>query len=181
MKCKAFFLLLCLLSCTGAHAECTYDSDKNMLSRVVAIDSSNGAIYGKPNPNDPVSAPSPLILNDKEIVLTFDQGPHPKYTDYILFSLDKFCVKAVFFLSGSAAAANPAWVRDIAARGHTVAAGPWSPSPDFTVLSAEAARSEIEKGFAAVGKAAGGQIAPFFRASSNLLPPPVLAHLKERG
>ncbi len=181
MKCKAFSLVLCLLGFTSARAECTYESAKGMLSRVVAVESANGAIYGKRPAGDASEAPSPLVLNDKEIVLTFDQGPHPKYTDYILFSLDKFCVKAVFFFSGSAAAANPVWVREVAARGHTVAAGPWSLSPDFTVLSADAAKKEIEKGFAAVAKAAGTQPAPFFRIQPNLMPPTVLAHLKERG
>src|SRR5215472_1628378 len=181
MKCKAFSFLLCLLGLTGAKAECSYDSNKGMLSRVVAVDSSNGAIYGKRPEGSASNAPSPLVLNDKEIVLTFDQGPHPKYTDYLLFSLDKFCVKAVFFFAGSAAAANPVWVREVAARGHTVAAGPWSLSPDFTVLSAGAATKEIENGFAAVEKAAGTHPAPFLRIQSNLIPPAVLAHLKERG
>jgi peptidoglycan/xylan/chitin deacetylase (PgdA/CDA1 family) len=152
-----------------------------MLSRVVAVDSSNGAIYGKRPDGNAFNTPPPLILNDKEIVLTFDQGPHPKYTDYILFSLDKFCVKAVFFFAGNAAAANPAWVREVAARGHTVAAGPWSLSSDFTVLSADAAKKEIEQGFAAVEKVAGTQPAPFFRIQSNLMPPAVLAYLRERG
>jgi peptidoglycan-N-acetylglucosamine deacetylase len=181
MKCKAFSLVLCLLGFTGAKAECTYVSGKGMLSRVVAVGPSNGAIYGKRPDGHASGAPSPLVLNDKEIVLTFDQGPHPKYTDYILFSLDRFCVKAVFFFSGNASAANPVWVREAAARGHTVAAGPWSLSPDFTVLSADAAKMEIEKGFAAVEKAAGTHPAPFFRIQSNLIPPIVLAHLKERG
>jgi peptidoglycan-N-acetylglucosamine deacetylase len=106
MKCKAFSLVLCLLGFSGASGECTYDSHKSMLSRVVAVDSSNGAIYGKRPDGDTSDAPLPLVLNDKEIVLTFDLGPHAKYTDYILFSLDKFCVKAVFFFSGSAAAAQ---------------------------------------------------------------------------
>jgi peptidoglycan/xylan/chitin deacetylase (PgdA/CDA1 family) len=181
MKCKAFSLVLCVLGFAGARAECTYESHKSMLSRVVAVDSSNGTIYGRRPDSDASDAPSPLLLNDKEIVLTFDLGPHAKYTDYILFSLDKFCVKAVFFFSGSAAAANPVWVREVAARGHTVAAGPWSPSPDFTVLSADAAKKEIEASFAAVERAARTQPAPFFRFPSNLIPPVVLTHLKERG
>jgi peptidoglycan/xylan/chitin deacetylase (PgdA/CDA1 family) len=182
MKCKAFFFAWCLLGFTGAKAECTYESNRGFLSRVVAVDSSNGAIYGKRQGGGTSDAPSPLVLNDKEIVLTFDQGPHPKYTDYILFSLDRFCVKAVFFFAGNAAVANPVWVREVAARGHTVAAGPWSLSPDFTVLSADAAKKEIEKGFAAVEKAAGTRPAPFFRIQSNLMmPAAVLAHLKERG
>src|SRR5262249_21205655 len=139
MKRKAFSFVLCLLGFTAAKAGCTYESNRGMLSRVVAVDSSNGAIYGKRPDGGASNAPSPLVLNDREIVLTFDQGPHPKYTDYILFSLDKFCVKAVFFFAGNGAAANPVWVREVAARGHTVAAGPWSLSSDFTVLSADTA------------------------------------------
>jgi peptidoglycan-N-acetylglucosamine deacetylase len=181
MKCKAFSIVLYLLGFPGASAECTYESHRGMLSRVVAVDSSNGAIYGKRPDGNASNVPSPLVLNDKEIVLTFDQGPHPKYTDYILFSLDKFCVKAVFFFAGNASAANQVWVREVAARGHTVATGPWSLSPDFTVLSADAAKQEIEKGFAAVEKAAGTHPAPFFRIQSNLMPPAVLAYLRERG
>jgi peptidoglycan/xylan/chitin deacetylase (PgdA/CDA1 family) len=153
-----------------------------MLSRVVAIGLANGAVDEKPDPGDASSAPYPLHLNDKELVLTFDQGPHAKYTDYILFTLDRFCAKAVFFFSEKAALENPVTVREVASRGHTVAVGPRSISADFTGVSFEAAKAKIEKGFAAVGKAAGGPVAPFFRApSAGQLSPGMMAYLKERG
>ena len=182
MKFPAFALVLsCLFNLTAAHAECTDDSKKSMLSRVVAIGSTNGTIDGKPVPGEPDKAPYPLKLNDKELVLTFDQGPHAKYTDYILFTLDRFCAKAVFFFSERAALENPDTVREVAARGHTVAVGPRLMSADFIGISLEAAKSKIERGFAVVGKATGGQVAPFFRAPSEGMSPSLVAYLKERG
>ncbi|MGA7323531.1 MAG: polysaccharide deacetylase family protein [Rhodomicrobium sp.] len=150
-----------------------------MLSRVVAVDSANGAIYGRIDTAD--NAPPALVLNDKEIVLTFDQGPHPTNTEYILYTLDRFCAKAVFFFTGSAAIANPEMVREIARRGHTIAAGPWSASADFANIPIEDAKSEIEKGLTAVAKAAEGQVAPFFRISTSVPAPDVLAYFRQRG
>jgi peptidoglycan/xylan/chitin deacetylase (PgdA/CDA1 family)/uncharacterized caspase-like protein len=43
---------------------------------------------------------SGLKLPAKSLVLTFDDGPHPRYTDRILEILKKFGVKAVFFQLG---------------------------------------------------------------------------------
>ena len=134
-------------------------SKKSMLSRVVAIGPANGAIDGTAAPGEPGGMPYPLKLNDKELVLTFDQGPHGKYTDYILGTLDRFCAKAVFFFSERAALENPDTVREVAARGHTVAVAPRL-SADFIGISLEAAKAKIERVFAVVGK--GGQVAPFF-------------------
>jgi len=182
MKFPAFALVVsCLINLAAAHAECTDDSKKSMLSRVVAIGSTNGTIDGKPDPGEPGKVAYPLELKDKELVLTFDQGPHAKYTGYILFTLDRFCAKAVFFFSERAALENPDTVREVAARGHTVAVGPRLMSADFIGTSFEAAKSKIETGFAAVGKATGGQVAPFFRAPSEGLSPSIMAYLKERG
>ena len=182
MKFPAFALAVsCLINLTAAHSECADDSKKSMLSRVVAIGPTNGAMDGKPVPGEPGNVPYPLKLNDKELVLTFDQGPHAKYTDYILFTLDRFCAKAVFFFSERAALENPDTVREVAARGHTVAVGPRLMSADFIGISFEAAKSKIERGFATVGKATGGQVAPFFRDPSDGLSPSTMAYLKERG
>jgi peptidoglycan-N-acetylglucosamine deacetylase len=41
-----------------------------------------------------------LPLSDKEIVLTFDDGPVPRYTNQILDILAAQCVSATFFLVG---------------------------------------------------------------------------------
>jgi peptidoglycan/xylan/chitin deacetylase (PgdA/CDA1 family) len=41
-----------------------------------------------------------LPLSDNEIVLTFDDGPIPRYSNQILDILATQCVKATFFLVG---------------------------------------------------------------------------------
>jgi peptidoglycan/xylan/chitin deacetylase (PgdA/CDA1 family) len=182
MKFQVFGLVIYLFSLSAAAAsECAYGSDKSMLSRVVAIDSANGAIYEKRSTDSAASdTPLPLVLNEKEIVLSFDQGPHATNTEYILYTLDRYCVKAVFFFTGSTALANPDAVRDVAQRGHTIAAGPWTASADFANITTENAKVEIEKGLTAVAMAADAPVAPFFRIPTAAPAPHVLAYLKER-
>ena len=111
------------------------------------------------------------------MVLLFDGGPHSAYTGYVLDILDQHCAKAAFFFSGISALANPEAVRDVARRGHTLAA-----SADLAALPAGDAEAEVEKGFAAIVKSSpGAAVAPFFRAVSGSDRPETLDFLKARG
>ena len=56
----------------------------------------------------------------QEVVLTFDDGPLPRYTNQILDILAAECVKATFFLVGRMAQAYPEGVRRMRDAGHTV-------------------------------------------------------------
>lgn len=56
----------------------------------------------------------------RHALLTIDDGPHPEHTPAILDILDRHGLKAVFFLIGDRAAAHPALVREIVARGHEI-------------------------------------------------------------
>ncbi len=94
------------------------------------------------------SFPQTLPLADKEIVLTFDDGPLPATTSRVLRALADQCVKATFFLIGRNAAANPEMVRRIAADGHTVGHHTWS-HPILPLLREDAARREVDQGIAA--------------------------------
>ena len=49
-----------------------------------------------------------LPLANHEIVLTFDDGPSPRYTDRVLAILAAECVKATFFMVGEMAQMFPA-------------------------------------------------------------------------
>lgn len=165
----------------NAH-ECNYNSSSSFLSRVIAIDSSDGPVYrGTKHDGSAPEAPPALELHDKEAVLIFDHGPHPIYTGYILDILDRHCAKATFFFAGSAALSHPAAVRDAARRGHTLAAGPSSSAATFATLPVDRAEGEIEKGLAAVAKASGGPVAPFFRGPPTDIPAPTLSYLRNRG
>src|SRR5262245_35245945 len=61
-----------------------------------------------------------LPLKDHEVVLTFDDGPLPPYTNAILDTLASQCVKASYFLVGQMARSYPYLVRRLYNAGHTV-------------------------------------------------------------
>ena len=54
------------------------------------------------------------------VALTFDDGPAQPTTRQILELLDKYSVKATFFVSGANALKHPEIIREIIARGHTI-------------------------------------------------------------
>lgn len=56
----------------------------------------------------------------KQIVLTFDDGPHPCQTRQILDVLDKYGIKATFFVIGINAKNYPGIVREVLERGHEI-------------------------------------------------------------
>jgi len=73
-----------------------------------------------------VSYPSPYVItrwggeNKKKIVLTFDDGPDPRYTADVLDVLKKYQAKATFFVVGMNASANPDLLRRIVNEGHEI-------------------------------------------------------------
>jgi len=106
-----------------------------------------------------------LPLADKEVVLTFDDGPLPRYTDQILDILASQCVKATFFLVGRMAHNFPAAARRVYEAGHTIGTHSEDHPSRFGNLSVEKLRREIDGGIADVGAALGdpSELAPFFR------------------
>ena len=61
-----------------------------------------------------------LPLDDKEVVLTFDDGPMPPYTNRVLETLAHECVKANYFIVGRMARGYPDLLRRIHAEGHVI-------------------------------------------------------------
>ena len=58
--------------------------------------------------------------NEKRIYLSFDDGPHPIATPFVLEQLEKYDAKASFFCIGKNVAEHPAIYEQIIAKGHTV-------------------------------------------------------------
>lgn len=135
---------------------CATRSDVLGLSRVVEVDTRKGPLFGT------TPAGEFAFLKDREVVLTFDDGPLRPYTRAVLKALDAHCTKATFFMVGRMAVSDPAMVREVARRGHTVAAHTWSHAK-LQNVSVDKAKDEIELGFSAVTRAMQGPIAPFFR------------------
>ena len=147
------------------------------VSRIVEIDAKAGPLYGGFTKYEK----EPRFLGPKEVVLTFDDGPLPKYTKPILDALDRFCTKATFFYVGQMAQAYPDMVKEVMGRGHTMGTHTWSHPLNLRALTLAKAEDQIERGFAAVALAAGQPIAPFFRFPGLSDSGPLLAHLQERG
>jgi peptidoglycan/xylan/chitin deacetylase (PgdA/CDA1 family) len=59
------------------------------------------------------------------VALTFDDGPHPRATPAVLDVLDRYRVRATFFVLGRELARFPALGQEITGRGHEVAVHGW--------------------------------------------------------
>ena len=58
--------------------------------------------------------------HEKAVYLTFDDGPLPETTPFILDTLREFGVRATFFMVGDNAARHPELVEEVLRRGHSV-------------------------------------------------------------
>jgi peptidoglycan/xylan/chitin deacetylase (PgdA/CDA1 family) len=154
-----FAVCMLVMTWTSAKADCPGNPDALGIERVITVDPNEHPRVGS------MQYPETLPLNDKEVVLTFDDGPIPLYTNRILGALAAECVKATFFMVGRQAHAYPAEVRKVYNEGHTVGSHSETHPLIFTRLSTGAAEQEIDQGIASVSAALGDPraLAPFFR------------------
>ena len=66
------------------------------------------------------------FLRNKEVVLTFDDGPWPDNTPKVLEALANHCTKAVFFPIGKHASYYPEILKKVAEGGHSIGSHTWS-------------------------------------------------------
>lgn len=90
----------------------------------------------------------------KKVAITFDDGPHPKYTQAILDILKAHHAKATFFVLGSRVDFYPEITKRIVKEGHEIGNHTWD-HKDLTTLSPEAINEELEKTNHAVKNATG--------------------------
>ncbi len=159
-------------------AECPR-KDALGTSRVLTVDAATFPRVGLK------SFPQTLPLEDREVVLTFDDGPWPPTDRKVLAALAQECVRATFFLIGRNASAYPELVRRMAAEGHTVAHHTFA-HPNLKHMKPQAAIGEIDKGIAAVEAALHGTASttpstPFFRFPYFEMTPATLDVLQKRG
>src|SRR5438105_4571562 len=124
------------------------------VSRMVVIDTTGGPGFGF------LQYKQFDFLTDKEVVLTFDDGPWPT-TPAVLKALADECTKGVFFPVGKHTTYHPEILRQVAAAGHTIGSHTWSHAHlDGKKMTEQMAKEEIEKGFSAVKMALGTAPAP---------------------
>ncbi|MFC9479294.1 polysaccharide deacetylase family protein [Streptomyces griseus] len=132
-----------------------------------------GQVRGRPSPYrlDPMTANTPpryrparppvrtrpfehLPELGHSMVLTFDDGPDPRYTPGILATLREHAVRAMFFVCGEMAEGNADLLREMADDGHVVGNHSWS-HPLIPKLSRSAIRDELGRTSEVVERALG--------------------------
>ena len=146
------------------------------VARTVEIDTTGGPGFGFEHfkQHD--------FLRDKEVVLTFDDGPWLNTTAAVVKALADECVRATFFIIGKHATYYPEVLRQVAAGGHSVGSHTWS-HQDLSKKTVEEAKAEVEKAVSAIRWALGdqGQQTPFFRFPALRHPPEMVTYLGERN
>jgi peptidoglycan/xylan/chitin deacetylase (PgdA/CDA1 family) len=146
------------------------------ISRIVEIDTTGGPGFGFEH------FKQLDFLRDKEVVLTFDDGPWPHNTPAVLKALADQCTTGIFFSIGKHATYHPEILKQVAAAGHTIGAHTWSHANlNGKKMTEQMAKDEIEKGFSAVKWALGTAPAPFFRFPALQHPPALVTYLGTRN
>ena len=146
------------------------------VARVVQIDTTGGPGFGFEH------FKQLDFLRDKEVVLTFDDGPWPVNTPAVLKTLAEECTKAIFFPIGKHATYYPEILKHVAEEGHTIGAHTWSHANlNNKKLTDDQRKEEIEKGFSAVKWALGTAPSPLFRFPALQHPPTMVTYLGERN
>src|ERR1041385_6583958 len=103
----------------GTTADC---KNPNALGveRVVQIDTTGGPGFGFEH------FKAYDFLKDKEVVVTFDDGPRLGNTTAVLKTLADQCTTGIFFPIGKHATYYPEVLKQVAAAGHTVGSHTWS-------------------------------------------------------
>ncbi len=143
-------------------------------SRTVTLDTSGGARFGSSHGGHR------NFLRQKEVVLTFDDGPVPGKTSKVLDVLKSHCAKATFFMVGQMASNSPHLVKRALAEGHTVGTHSYS-HRNLGSTNGKSAIQDVDRTIRAVNRAAGRKVSPFFRFPYLSENRSVNNYLKKRG
>ena len=146
-----------LPTATAVAGECPGNPDAIGTSRTIVVDANEHPRLGG------MQYRESLPLEDKEVVLTFDDGPLPPKTNKVLDILAKECVKATFFLVGKMATTFPDVVRKIEADGHTIGTHSQSHPLKLHKVALAKAEEELHGGIVSVTSVLGQPPAPFIR------------------
>jgi peptidoglycan/xylan/chitin deacetylase (PgdA/CDA1 family) len=162
------------LPAAATSAACPANPDPLGVARTVEIDTAGGPGFGF------AQFKAYDFLREREVVLTFDDGPWPGNTSAVLKALAAQCTKALFFPIGKHAMWHPEILKEVAAAGHTIGSHTWS-HLDLSKLPADQAKAEIERGISAVRVALGQPEAPLFRFPELRHSPELVSYLGTRN
>ena len=175
----AIVAAIAIMPLAAAAQPCPGNPEALGTARVIEVDAKSTPRVGRKQ------FPATLPLHDKELVLTFDDGPWPTTTPKILDALKRECVLATFFLLGRNVQAHPEIARRELTEGHSLGHHTFS-HPLLNRMSLGKAEAEINRGIAAdelalYGKRGSAPTTPFFRFPGFAASPALLDYLNARG
>ena len=117
--------------------------------------------------------------DEKVVALTFDDGPHEKYTTELLDRLAKYDVPATFFLIGKNVEQYPEIVKRIQSEGHEIANHSYD-HPILPFYSKREIQRQIDSTSSLIESAA-GVIPKYFRPPMGLLTSSVIDIIEASG
>jgi peptidoglycan/xylan/chitin deacetylase (PgdA/CDA1 family) len=105
---------------------------------------------------------------EKIVALTFDDGPHPTFTPELLRLLDRYEVRATFFMIGRRMQQYPEVVKAVLAHGHAIGNHTYSHPRDLTAETPAQVRGELEQCEQVIERV-GGRRAYLFRPPRGLM------------
>lgn len=117
------------------------------------------------------------LAADNKVALTFDDGPNPAITPWVLDQLDKHHAKATFFCVGEHVRAHPELTREIVKRGHVIENHSNLHSHAFSTFGLKRLQLDIEAAQTTIAEHT-GRVPQLFRAPAGLRSPllePILA------
>ncbi|MFZ0621310.1 MAG: polysaccharide deacetylase family protein [Pseudolabrys sp.] len=159
MRGVVLFVVWLVGSAAAVAEPCAGNPDALGTSRMLTISPSDFRRIGS------MQYTQTLPLKDHEVVITFDDGPIPPYSNVILDTLASQCVKATYFLVGEMARAYPSIVRRMFNEGHTIGTHSQNHPYAFQRLTMPRFEQQIDGGIASVDAALGDPkaLSPFFR------------------
>lgn len=109
------------------------------------------------------------------MALTFDDGPNPTYTPQLLDLLQRYRVRATFFIMGKHVPGNEALLKRMYLEGHEIGNHSWD-HPDFTRLSPEQIEAQVSSTQGVIA-ATGVPLPTLFRPPYGEYNPMVEAHV----
>ncbi len=132
-------------------------ADKMGVARTIELDTTGGGAFGEQYPHQ-----AQPLLQPGEVILTFDDGPHPTHTREILDALAAECTKATFFYVGRMMKNFPEMTKAVQAEGHTVGTHTYS-HRNLGATSQAGGQQQIESAINVAQEILPGGVAPFFR------------------
>jgi peptidoglycan-N-acetylglucosamine deacetylase len=132
------------------------------LALLLAMRGASSALYWR------IGVVAHVPSREKIVALTFDDGPHPVFTPELLALLDRYDVKATFFMIGSRMKQYPELVKAVLAHGHTIGNHTYTHPGNLTAETRAQVRGELEQTEQVIEHLAGRR-AYLFRPPRGLL------------